>query len=141
MVIFPIEIVSKIMSYLPIYDKKRSNLLTKIKDAIMVRNVIELYRTLWSRYDHAHSMESLFNDVCRWMNDDVASENFITDKYQKYSSKIFNVPTCEVNTYQKLEVLETRYSSLQLIKLYMNEFESDELKECIDFVTDTPIHI
>ena len=134
----PVELKNKIVSYLPIHDSKQRSLIKQIKVSKKINDIIKIYKHYWRHFDvtfdGSHSIDSLINDIQRWMNDDIGTMYQINFKYVKYSALVFNVDKSLVDSQDKLNIFESRLTSLSLAKLYLYEFDKVDLDECISFL-------
>lgn len=83
----PDELWNKIYMYTVVVDKHRSQLLSDIRKAYMIKQIERQYRNDWI-VDNDVS-EWLYNDIMLWLNEEKASLFMITNKLKEFCSRNF----------------------------------------------------
>lgn len=132
----PIDLNNKIMSFLPINDEQVKKLLENIRRVLRVKNVKASYLNYWQNYSEYNDegFDWLSNDISIWMNDKIPMFIEIKPKYKNYTSKIFDVPVCDIRTHHDINMIEKNNTSEKLSELYLYSFDDKDFESCLSFL-------
>ena len=138
----PDEIISKIIMYSFIVDNKRKNLLEDIRKCEMKKDLEFLYLAFWGEEE---CYNWLVNDILRWMNEDIASLEKITNKCKE----IYKRKGVKIVSYEDIEIYEKNKESFKLWNIYSSFLSEKEYinlfnwMNCIaktSFLEDVPLN-
>ena len=122
------DVLNIILSFLPILNNTLRTILVDIRKNKVRRDLEEIYKKRWNGIFAESYIDCLSNDIGRWMNNDIALMNKVSLRYKKFIRNTFNVNESDIS-HTVLIYLERIYSSKELITVYLNYLNEDEINE------------